>query len=90
MCHRTIKSLAWMSDLFKRMGDYMPHKTLVHLPHTWTKRLVYERMTRELVTQNELPGGFISYEHFTRIWQEKLPQFTIPNVSMIFVVYDGT
>ncbi|XP_071851801.1 uncharacterized protein [Apostichopus japonicus] len=79
MCHRTIKSLAWMSDLFKRMGDYMPHKTLVHLPHTWTKRLVYERMTRELVTQNELPGGFISYEHFTRIWQEKLPQFTIPN-----------
>lgn len=34
---KTSSALAWMTCLFERMGDYMPHKDVIHLPHTWKK-----------------------------------------------------
>ncbi|KAJ8018166.1 hypothetical protein HOLleu_43995 [Holothuria leucospilota] len=75
---KTNCSLAWMTCLFKRMGDYMPHKDVVHLPHTWTKRYLYERMRQEL---QQFGSDVISYVHFTRIWTEHLSQFVISKSS---------
>lgn len=83
-CEKTKVALAWMTDLFKRLGDYMPHRSVVNLPHTWTNKEVYERMRLELKERNEINVGTISYEHFTRIWLEHLPQFVIPTVSKCF------
>ncbi|KAJ8048727.1 hypothetical protein HOLleu_01158 [Holothuria leucospilota] len=75
---KTNIALAWMTNLFKRQGDYMPHKSKVYLPHTWTKKALFERMVLELRQSSYSPEGFISYQHFIRLWTEKLPEFVIP------------
>lgn len=80
---KTTTALAWMSCLFKRVGDYMPHKDVIHLPHTWTKKNLYRRMVRELTDRGALKMDIVSYEHLTRIWKENLPQYIISKVSIL-------
>lgn len=84
MRERTTTALAWMTVLFKRMGDYMPHRDIIQLPHSWTKRYLYDRMLSE--QQKLHPSWFtpksISYEHFTRIWKKHLPKYVISKVRI--------
>lgn len=81
---KTVLALAWMKNLFKTIGDYMPHKPVVHLPHDWTKRSVYDRMVKELGERGDITDN-ISYSHFTRIWVRYLGKFIIPNVSIEYI-----
>lgn len=80
MKEKTTSALAWMTFLFKRMGDYMPHKDVIHLPHSWTRRYLYERMIGELLARGMMNCELISYAHFTKTWKKNLPQYVISKV----------
>ncbi|XP_070539540.1 uncharacterized protein [Ptychodera flava] len=82
MKSKTTMALTWMRFLFERIGDWMPHKTEVHLPKTSSKKMFYQRMCKEFEEDyNIKPEDNISYEYFTTIWAEHLPEFKIPKTS---------
>ncbi|XP_070555386.1 uncharacterized protein [Ptychodera flava] len=73
------RALSWMRLLFERIGDWMPHKTQVHLPTSSSKKLFYIRMLKELEDDLGIKKeDNISYEYFTEIWRQHLPEFVIP------------
>lgn len=84
---KTTRSLAWMRYLFERIGDWMPHKSQVHLPTSSTKKYFYDRMVKEFEADFGLPpDNNITYEYFTEIWSKQLPEFIIPKVSAFFLL----
>ncbi|XP_070561781.1 uncharacterized protein [Ptychodera flava] len=71
--------MSWMRLLFERNGGWMPHKTQVHLPTSSSKKLFYIRMLKELEDDLGIKKeDNISYEYFTEIWRQHLPEFVIP------------
>ncbi|XP_070550483.1 uncharacterized protein [Ptychodera flava] len=86
MTEKTSVCLAWMKYLFERIGDYMPHKTEVHLPPIWTKETLYKRMETELTARGLGKDMVISFSHFKRIWSHHLPEFKIAKADRDFAI----
>ncbi|XP_070555005.1 uncharacterized protein [Ptychodera flava] len=86
MTEKTTVCLTWMQFLFERIGDYMPHKTEVHLPPSWTKDRLYNRMVSELLERKYGRNMIISRGHFQRIWAQHLPEFKIMKGKQDFPV----
>ena len=70
---------AWMGAFFKKIGDQMPHKAQVHLPHFLTKKNVYIMMKREMQERGQ--HDTISLSHFYAIWNDAFHDVVIPKVK---------
>lgn len=88
LTEKTTLALSWMRSYFRMVGDYMPHKSEVHLPRIYTKKMLYQRMIKELGCERQ--NSCISYEHFTRIWLEYLSEFSISKVGQIRILLESS
>ncbi|XP_072028306.1 uncharacterized protein [Amphiura filiformis] len=61
-------------------GDFMPHKDQIHLPSTWTKRFVYNKMKTEHIDRGIPAKDIISEPHFRTIWRQQFPEYVISKV----------
>lgn len=66
---KTPFALAWMRCLFEHIGDYMPHKTEVHLPVSYTKTSLHARMKKEMIEIGIGEQSIISKEYFMEIFR---------------------
>lgn len=76
---KSTEALAWMNAYFDLIGEKMPHKNQIHLPHFLTKGDVYDIMKREL--KDEGLTQVISSSHFYRLWNHQFKNVVIPAVS---------
>ncbi|XP_022100770.1 uncharacterized protein LOC110984676 isoform X3 [Acanthaster planci] len=81
MNEKTTQALGWMKFLFGRIGDWLPHKSAVHLPPSYTKKSLYNRMVEEFCERGVQQVNIISYEYFTTIWADHLANFVIAKRS---------
>ena len=70
---------AWMNVFFEKVGDQMPHKAQVHLPHFLTKKNVYMMMKRGMQERGQ--HNTISLSHFYTIWKDAFRDVVIPKVK---------
>lgn len=73
----TIRTLSWMDIFFKKIGDQMPTKKVIHLPSCLTKADVYGLAFDDLNS-----GGLSSPSPttFYRLWQTHFTDVVIPKV----------
>ncbi|XP_077869749.1 uncharacterized protein LOC144361813, partial [Saccoglossus kowalevskii] len=77
LTEKTSLCLGWMRFTFESLGDYMPHKSEVHLPPTWNKDMVYKRMVNDMLARGYSTEMVVSDGHFRKIWIEQLSEFKI-------------
>ena len=77
---RTNEAIAWMTNYFDLVGDYLPHHMAIHLP-SLTKLHVYQKMVTEFKERNK--DNIIAQSNFFRDWEHHFPNITIPKASII-------
>ena len=78
---RSNQAVAWMHNYFSLVGDYMPHRMVVHLPSNLSKLLVYHRMADEMKRRRH--EQVVSQSQFFRLWDDNFSHVKIPKVYEI-------
>lgn len=89
---KTYEAVEWMRQYFELIGDYMPHRMVVHLPSFLSKISVYHKMISHFKLREK--QHLISKSQFFLLWKKHFGHVTIPSVSclilrcyLIFIVH---
>ena len=78
---KTLKTIAWMTQYFDKIGDKRPDKHGIYLPTCLTVKKIYNIMVEDLFNCDE--AAAICYSSFCTIFKSDFKNVTIPKVSFI-------
>ena len=87
--HKRTLAYGWFKRFMDSFGDYMPHSSSIHLPHTLTKLMVYHQMKTQLIDQGLPTSDILKQSAFYNMWDQEFPNCVIPKVDQQYILlYD--